>query len=121
MVPKILIIDDESGVRDMLRGHFEARGFEVLAAADGREGINFCRTCPPEVILLDFKMKSMDGDRALPELRRLAPRSRIFLISAYPKEIVYEKTKGARIDAYFEKPVPILELERAVCRAFVKP
>ncbi len=104
----------------MIRGHFEARGFEVLAAADGREGIELCRACCPDVILLDFKMKSMDGDQALPKLRRLCPRSVIFLISAYQKDIVREKIEGLGVNAYFEKPVPILELDRAVREALKK-
>ncbi len=114
------MIDDEPGIREMIRTHFQCRGFEVLTAADGSEGIAFCEKDPPDIILLDFKMKKMDGDLALPELRRLAPKSILFLVSAYPQEIIRSKIDGLQISAYFEKPVPILELERAIRSALEK-
>jgi CheY-like chemotaxis protein len=114
MPPKILAIDDEPGVLDMIRGHFELRGFEVHTTNDGLTGIELCRTIQPDVILLDLKMKKMDGDRALPELKALAPHAKIFVVSAYQDEILQRRLAGLGVDAHFEKPISVLELERAI-------
>ena len=114
MSPKLLAVDDEEGVRDMIRGHFELRGYEVFTAGDGGEGIELCEKVHPDVILLDLKMKEMNGDVALPSLRRLAPKAKIFVISAYQEEIITRRIAGLGADAWFEKPVSIIELERTV-------
>ena len=112
--PKILAIDDETGVLEMIQGHFGVRGFEVFTASDGREGIEVCGRVKPDIVLLDLKMKEVDGDTALPELRRLVPSAKIFVISAYQDEIMAKRIQGLGVTAHFEKPVSILELERVI-------
>jgi len=119
--PKLLVIDDEDGVLEMIAGHFEPRGFEVHTAADGREGIELCERVRPDVILLDLKMKGLDGDRACPELRRLVPQAKIFLVTAYEDEIIAKRIAVLGIDAFFEKPISILKLEKAVRDALGAP
>ncbi len=116
----MLVIDDEPGVLDMIQGHFKHRGFEVYTADDGGSGIEVCRKVKPDVILLDLKMKEMDGDEAVPQLKALAPESVVFMISAYQDERTQKRIRGLEIDAYFEKPVSILELQRAVDNALQK-
>ena len=114
MKKKMLVIDDEPGVLDMIQGHFKHRGFEIYTADDGLAGIEICRKVKPDVILLDLKMKEMDGDEAVPQLKALVPEAVVFMISAYQDERLHNRIKGLGIDAYFEKPVSILELQRAV-------
>ena len=115
--PRLLIIDDEDGILDMMRAHFALRGFEVFTAPDGGEGIRLCEAVDPDVILVDLKMKQVDGDRAVPELRRLAPSAKIFVISAYQDDIIRRRMDGLGMDAYFEKPVSILKIEEKVREA----
>lgn len=111
---KILALDDEEDVLLMLRGHFEPRGFEVFTANDGADGIEICKRVRPEVILLDLKLKKVDGDEALPELRKIVPSAKIFVISAYQDEVMQKRLAGLGADAYFEKPVSIIDLERQI-------
>lgn len=108
---KILVVDDEPEVCGMLRSHFELRGYTVKTAGDGGEGIQACAQYTPDVILLDLKMKDMDGDRAVPELRRLAPKARIYVISAYQDTITQKRLAGLPIDGFFEKPVSLATLQ----------
>lgn len=117
---KLLVIDDEPGVLDMVRGHFELRGFEVHTASDGLQGIELCAEVLPEVILLDLKMKQMDGDKAIPALREMVPDAKIFVVSAYQDEIMEKRIRGLKVDAHFEKPVSILELEKAIRASLAK-
>jgi DNA-binding response OmpR family regulator len=114
MLPKLLVIDDEAGILDLVSEHFGLRGFEVHTADDGKEGIELCKQFQPQIILLDLKMRKMDGDQALPELRRQAPQAKIFIISAYQDETLQRRIAGLGVDACFEKPISILELEKAV-------
>ena len=115
--PKLLAIDDEPGVLEMIQGHFSVRGFEVFTASDGRLGIDVCSRVLPDIILLDLKMKEVDGDEALPALRRMVPSAKIFVISAYQDAITEKRIRGLGVTAYFEKPVSILELEKRVREA----
>jgi len=114
MKVKLLAIDDETGVLEMIRGHFELRGYDVFTASDGTEGIEVCEAVKPDVILLDLKMKTMDGDKAIPRLRQIVPAAKIFVVSAYQDEITSKRIAGLGVDAYFEKPVSILALERVI-------
>lgn len=118
---KLLVIDDEPGVLDMIQGHFKHHGFEVLTAGDGGEGVKLCREHKPDVILLDFKMKQMDGDVAVPHLRKAVPQALILMVSAYQDEVTRKRLEGLGIDGYFEKPVSILELQAVIERALKAP
>ena len=117
---KLLVMDDEEGVLDMIREHFSPRGYKVFTAQDGVDGIEICDREKPDVILLDIKMKHMDGNDALPRLKELAPAAKIFVVSAYQDDVLARKIAGLGVHAHFEKPVSVIELEKAV-RASILP
>ena len=66
----MLIVDDESGIRDFLRSAFQAEGYTVLVAGDGEAALQLCEACLPDVILLDLMMPRLDGLGFLHEFRR---------------------------------------------------
>jgi CheY-like chemotaxis protein len=107
----LLVIDDDRTVQEIIRGHFECRDFDVYTAGDGLEGIEVCRDVMPDVILIDLKMKKMDGDEAVPYLREIVPHSSIFVLSAHRNRIDANRAAGLEVDSYLEKPVSIIELE----------
>jgi|GEM_PF-1308159 len=110
-MPKtILFIDDDSNITDMLCMHFKMKGFSVYAAGDGLEGIEVCRRVNPDVILIDLKMRHMDGDVAIPYLRAEVPQAKIILLSGYAKEAGALAAGNLEIDAYVEKPASIVAL-----------
>lgn len=112
--PKLLVMDDEPGIQEMIANHFSLRGFEVATAGDGEKGIEQAKTFQPDIVLLDLKMKKMDGDAALPELRELLPKSKIFVVSACDDEIAAKRLAGLYVDGRFQKPASILEIEKAI-------
>ena len=114
---RLLAIDDETEVLEMINDHFSLRGFEVHTAGDGTEGIILCEKIRPHVVLLDLKMKQLDGDKALVQIRELAPKAKIFVVSGYQDELAQKRLGGIPVEAYFEKPVSLLELEKAMRRA----
>ncbi len=111
---KLLALDDEPGILDLIQDHFSPRGYEVFTAGDGLEGVELCERVRPDIILLDLKMKKMDGDEAIPHLRKIVPHAIVVVISAYQDEVTRRRIAGLGVDVYFEKPVSILNLEKTV-------
>lgn len=67
---KIAIIEDDSTINQMYRMKFEADGFDVQVADNGKTGIEMVKTFAPDLILLDLQMPEMTGDEALKKIRQ---------------------------------------------------
>ncbi|MGD8990565.1 MAG: response regulator [Desulfobacterales bacterium] len=78
---RILIIDDESQIRSMLRLMLERGGYEVIEAADGMEGIRQYRDNPADLIITDLIMPNKDGIGMIIELKKEFPRVKIIAMS----------------------------------------
>jgi DNA-binding response OmpR family regulator len=68
-MPKIAIIEDDQAISQMYRFKFEAEGFEVQTADNGRLGLELAENMKPDMILLDLMMPEMNGDEMLEKLR----------------------------------------------------
>jgi DNA-binding response OmpR family regulator len=68
---KIAIIEDDQVIAQMYRMKFEADGFEVQVASNGKLGVELTKDMHPDIILLDIQMPEMDGEEALSEIRKL--------------------------------------------------
>lgn len=66
---KIAIIEDDVVIAQMYRMKFEAEGYEVQTAQNGRLGVELCEKMHPDIILLDLRMPEMNGDEALKKIR----------------------------------------------------
>ena len=78
---RILIIDDESQIRSMLRLMLERVGYEVMEAADGMEGIRQYRDNPADLIITDLIMPNKDGIGMIIELKKEFPKVKIIAMS----------------------------------------
>jgi CheY-like chemotaxis protein len=78
---RILVIDDHTGLRQMLRQILEREGYEVVEAGDGKEGIELYRQAPADLIIADVVMPEKDGVEIIRELKRDFPDVRIIAIS----------------------------------------
>lgn len=67
---RIAIIEDDAVISQMYRMKFEAEGFEVQMAANGRIGVELVEKMRPDIMLLDIRMPEMDGAQALTEIRK---------------------------------------------------
>ncbi|HUP26601.1 MAG TPA: response regulator [Candidatus Limnocylindrales bacterium] len=68
-MPKIAIIEDDQAISQMYRIKFEAEGYDVETAENGKLGLELAQTLKPDIILLDLMMPEMNGDEMLQKLR----------------------------------------------------
>ncbi|MDH3851650.1 MAG: response regulator [Deltaproteobacteria bacterium] len=69
MLAKVLVVDDEKGVRDLLHRFLKATGYQAILASNGEEAIELAKSESPNAILLDFKMPGIDGVETCRRLR----------------------------------------------------
>ena len=80
---KILIADDNSRMREMVKQTVASLATEFYEAADGGEAIAICAAQRPDWVLMDFRMKPMDGLRATAEIKARFPETRVVIVSQY--------------------------------------
>ncbi len=115
---KILIVDDEAGIRAIIKKYAVFEGHEVVEAADGMEAIQVCREIEFDIIVMDVMMPELDGFSACKEIRKFSTTP-VLMLSARGEE--YDKIHGFElgIDDYVVKPFSPKELMMRV-NAIVK-
>src|SRR3954470_13178089 len=105
----ILVVDDYSDNRTLLAAWLRAKGFKVVEAADGKEGVLQANRAHPDLILMDLAMPELDGIEATRQLRQrqLFKRTPIFAISAYATHDVRDDALAAGCTEVFDKPLDL--------------
>ncbi|MBD5604516.1 MAG: response regulator transcription factor [Candidatus Eremiobacteraeota bacterium] len=117
---RVLVVDDEAGIRDLLEYGLGQAGFNVRSVVDGRMALSTVKQWSPEVILLDVMLPEIDGFTLLPALRRLTDVP-IVMLSAKTEtaEKVAGLSRGA--DDYVGKPFELEELIARLHSALRRP
>jgi two-component system phosphate regulon response regulator PhoB len=121
MRERILVVEDEKDVREMIRLNLKAAGFDVVEAGNGAEALALAKNDPPKVIILDLMMPEMSGVEVCRALRRNPATSRIPVLMLTAKSTEEDKVVGFEVgaDDYVTKPFSPRELVlrvRAVAR-----
>ena len=105
----ILVVDDESRIRSIIKKYAEFEGYSVTEAADGMEAVRLCRNSEFDIILMDIMMPELDGFSACREIRKIT-QTPIIMLSARGEE--YDKINGFEVgvDDYVVKPFSPKEL-----------
>ena len=105
----ILVVDDESRIRSIIKKYAEFEGHSVTEAADGMEAVHFCRSTEFDIIIMDIMMPELDGFSACREIRKIS-QTPIIMLSARGEE--YDKINGFElgVDDYVVKPFSPKEL-----------
>jgi len=102
---KVLAIDDDPGITDLLALLLKPHGFEVITANNGEEGIRVIREQTPDVVILDLMMPGIDGWRVCTEVRKFS-NVPILILSALDNPGTVASALDAGADDYLVKPVP---------------
>ena len=107
---KILIVDDEKPIVDILTYNLQKEGYETVEAYDGEEAINYALTQKPDLILLDIMLPKVDGLTVCKRIRHTLNNVPILILSAKDEEI--DKILGLELgaDDYITKPFSVREL-----------
>ena len=105
----ILVVDDYMDNRVLLAAWLRAKGYKVLEAQDGKEGVLQANRAHPDLILMDLAMPELDGIEATRQLRERQTFSRtpIFAISAYATHDVKDDALAAGCTEVFDKPLDL--------------
>ena len=109
---KILVVEDNEMNRDMLSRRLERRGYEVVIAVDGQEGVAQARAQTPDLILMDMSLPVIDGWEATRQLKA-APETRsipIIALTAHAMAGDHERAIEAGCDDYDIKPIELPRL-----------
>jgi len=106
---KILVVDDETNIRQIIRKYANFEGHDVVEASDGMEAIELCRKMDFDIIIMDIMMPELDGFSACREIRKIKDIP-VLMLSARGEE--YDKIHGFElgIDDYVVKPFSPKEL-----------
>lgn len=100
---KVLIIDDERGFSQLVVDFFETHDYQVFAADNLEDALAAFRRERPKVVLLDFNMPKVTGERLLPLLQTVDPTVKVIVVSGFIEEEVEEKFKGMGYYSFFKK------------------
>ena len=113
MDTKILVVDDDNNISELLKVYFTNEGYEVKTASDGVEGISFFKMYEPDIVLLDIMLPKKDGWQVCREIREMSSKP-IIMITA--KGEVFDKVLGLELgaDDFLVKPFDMKELSARV-------
>jgi len=110
--PRILIIDDESSIRDALESWFSLHGFDVDVAQNGAEGVRMVSAQRYAVVVMDLEMPTMGGVQATHEIKAVDPGLPIVAVSGFSESV--EDVIKAGASKFLSKPLRLQELEGEV-------
>jgi two-component system cell cycle response regulator DivK len=108
-MPKILLVEDNEMNRDMLSRRLERRGYEVVLAVDGEQGVSLAETAAPALILMDMSLPGLDGWEATRRIKA-APATRsipVIALTAHAMAGDREKAIAAGCDDFDIKPIDL--------------
>jgi len=104
---KVLVVDDEEAILELLKYNLEKQGYEVKTALDGVKGVEIAKTFHPELILLDIMMPKQDGVETCRQLREIPELAGTFIIFLTARSEEYSEVAAFDVgaDDYITKPI----------------
>ena len=111
---RVLVVEDDPLIRDVLTQVAQGGGFETSSAENGRDALSLATADEPDVVLLDLHMPVMDGASFAREYRRRGGRAPILVVSNCDE--AGDDLRGIRIAGFVSKPFKLEDVERALAK-----
>lgn len=111
---KLLIVDDQVGIRILLLEVFSTEGYETFQAANGRAALDIVRNHRPDLVLLDMKIPGMDGLEILKQIKEYDRSIKVIMMTAYGELDMIKEATDLGALMHFTKPFDIDEMRLAV-------
>ncbi|AYC28809.1 response regulator [Paenisporosarcina cavernae] len=117
---KLLIVDDQQGIRLLLNEVFKREGYETFLASNGQEAFQIASEQKIDGVLLDMKIPGMDGIQILKRLVQQSPDLPVLMMTAYGELDLIQEALSIGAAKYFTKPFDIYEVRDAVNELVLK-
>lgn len=114
MAEKILIVDDQYGIRILLTVVLQKEGYTTFQAANGFQAIDITKEQAPDLVLLDMKIPGMDGIEILKRLKQHDETIKVIIMTAYGELDMIQEAKDLGALTHFAKPFDIDEIRKVV-------
>jgi len=123
VIAKILLVEDNEMNRDMLSRRLEKRGYQVVLALDGEQGVGMAQTERPDLVLMDISLPALDGWEATRRLKS-APDTKgipIIALTAHAMSSDRDKAAEAGCDDFDTKPIDLARLLQKIEALLARP
>lgn len=114
---KVVLIDDEEDIRDVMTIALKDAGYQVRSAPDGKEGIRLCEAMDPQIVITDIRMPVMNGIQVLESVKKLNPDIEVIVFTAFGEMDMAIQALQLDASDFITKPVNDEELHLALMRA----
>ncbi|MDR0433733.1 MAG: response regulator [Gracilibacteraceae bacterium] len=114
---KLLIVDDQKGIRQLLREVFSESGYNIETCADGLRALELIAEFDPDLVIMDIKMPGLNGIDALRRLRATDARRQVIMMTAYGEQRYMDEARALGVVNFVSKPFDIDELKTLVGKA----
>ncbi|SYX87143.1 response regulator [Paenibacillus alvei] len=111
---KVLIVDDQNGIRVLLMEVFSSEGYTTYQASNGKMALEIVREESPDIVLLDMKIPGMDGLEILKQIKLMKPHMNVIMMTAYGELDMIKEATDLGALMHFTKPFDIDEMRVAV-------
>ena len=118
---KVLVIDDEEGIRNLLDTLLNRKGYDVILADSGQKGLEVFRRARPDVVVLDLKMPGMDGLTVLQQIRHLNPTQPVIILTGAGTPESEQQVRELGVTEYVEKQFSLHLLGDSLNRLLATP
>lgn len=119
--PRILVVDDESSIRDLLAKTLALADYDVDTATDGRSALERLRLYPYDLLIADLKMPDIDGLSVIREAKRLKADLPVIIITGYSTETAAIEALNLGVSGYLTKPFRVPQVLAAAAKAIGEP
>ena len=119
--PRILVVDDESSIRDLLAKTLALAEYDVDTASDGRSALERLRLYPYDLLIADLKMPGIDGLSVIREAKRLKTDLPVIIITGYSTETAAIEAVNLGVSGYLTKPFRVPQVLAAAAKAIGEP
>lgn len=108
---KLLIVEDDPAVAEMLEEHFRMRSFEVFAAGTAVEGLRLAFRERPDSVILDLGLPDFSGEEVLRRIKKFLPTIRVLILTGQTDPELEPRLKSLGCDSFLAKGAPLRDLE----------